>query len=416
MTQSFDHIKIGADPDPKAWEDRGDFSPIFDERKYWRRFGNFRAGSYVNYGYFISRQLRFTSQYRPIPEYSSSITSLTTNPAGTVFGATSGENAHVFAYNRNAPVDAIAIATKFDDHQAITNAVVWEKELDVIVGTRGNENSPKDYAGGKLFRVTTPNFWVDTVQEWPREGGKTEELCTPVPGEGIATIIIDRSRGRIYGISDKTSVFFYYDLESGTVETRGELCPAWHHSEVLMLTHSGKVYGVSAAGILVCFDPDSDELKVVEAAIPSGPGRSMITRIDSAAWDPITGQFYLGDKADGTLIAFDPETLESRMLGKPTSLPRIRALTVGVDGRVFGFAGDKDDMGQFFVYDPQTAELRNLGIPMSTIEEKRYGLSFSSATTGPQGEIYLGEDESSARLFTYFPPQKAPEPCDCGCY
>ena len=74
-------------------------------------------------------------------------------------------------------------------------------------------------------------------------------------------------------------------------------------------------------------------------------------------------------------------------------------------------AGQGDDVCQMFVYEPPTRQLRNLGLPLSCIEEKRYGFNFECAVTGPQGQVYFGESERSSRLFVYFPAYLPPAEC-----
>ncbi|MBN2582939.1 MAG: hypothetical protein JXL80_07720, partial [Planctomycetes bacterium] len=238
-----------------------------------------------------------------------------------------------------------------------------------------------------------------------------ERLCVPVPGEGIAALAIDRLRQRLYGLSDRTGVFFVYDLAAGALDVRESVDEAWLFSENLMITPDGLVLTTGTSGHIVRYDPQVDSLEMTDVQVPSYPGRSLYSRIDAWTYDAATGRLYVGDKADGLLYWLDPRTLECRQLGKPTPRIRIRALTAAPDGRIFGMAGQDDDVANMFVYEPATGELRNLGLPLSCIEEKRYGFNFESAATGTQGELYFGESERSSRLFVYFPAYKAPASC-----
>jgi len=400
---------IGSEPDQSKYQ-LPEMSPALKDRKVRRRFWN-RAGVYVTEGYFISRRLRYTSQYHEIPDYSSAITSLAMGPGGEIYGATSGETAHVFLYNPNPPFDAVTIMASLEGETDVRRSLVWEKEQSVICGTRSTGQAPEGWEGGALYRLTAPGFFIDTVQEWPRGSGEAERLCVPVPGEGIAALAIDRSRRRVYGLSDRTGVFFIYDLESATVDNRGPIDAAWHFSENLMITPDGLVLTTGAAGHILRYDPATDVVEEPNRTVPSYPGRSAYARIDSWTYDQTTGRFYVGDKADGLLYWLDPRTLETCLLGKPTNRIGIRALAATPDGRVFGMAGQGDDVCQMFVYEPHSRQLRNLGLPLSCIEEKRYGFNFECAVTGPQGQVYFGESERSSRLFVYFPAYLPPAEC-----
>ena len=107
---------------------------------------------------------------------------------------------------------------------------------------------------------------------------------------------------------------------------------------------------------------------------------------------------------DGVIFVFDPEQMTIRSLGKVVAEPRCRAITVGLDGRVYGVVGEAGGMGHLFCYDPLAQELRDLGIPFATSERSWHGYEFDAACTGPNGEIYLGESDRISHLFIYFPP------------
>ncbi|NLX59298.1 MAG: hypothetical protein GXY74_09450 [Phycisphaerae bacterium] len=402
---------IGTDPDPMKYV-QPPVSPALNDPAVRRRLWS-RSSTYVGEGYFVCRRLRYTSQYKEIPDGSSAITSLTVGPAGEVYGATSGETAHVFVYNPRPPFDAVALLAVLDGETDIRRSLVWEKEQTVLCGTRCTGRPSPDWEGGALYRIAAPGFYADAVQEWPRGMGQVERLCVPVPGEGIAALAIDRLRQRLYGLSDRTGTFFVYDLAAASLDVRRPVDDTWLFSENLMATPDGLVLTAGASGHLVRYDPQTDLLETTTVQVPSYPGRSLYARIDSWVYDAASGRLYVGDKADGLLYWIDPKTLETRLLGKPTARIRIRALTAAPDGRIFGMAGQDDDVASMFVYEPATGELRNLGLPLSCIEEKRYGFNFDSAATGAQGELYFGESERSSRLFVYFPAYKAPATC-CG--
>ena len=71
---------------------------------------------------------------------------------------------------------------------------------------------------------------------------------------------------------------------------------------------------------------------------------------------------------------------------------------------VYGIGGGVGGMGHLFRYDPESGDLRDLGIPLATSQQYWHGYEFDAATTGPHGEIYLGESDRISHLFIYFPP------------
>jgi len=402
-------VVVGADPDPRKFA-KPELSPKLEDRKLRRKLWGRKRAAYVVEGYFVCRRLRYNSQYLGVPEGSSAITSLAVSPDGIVYGATSGETVHVFAFNPNAPFDTVAPLAVLEGETDCRRSLVWEKDGSILCGTRATGTRPDGWEGGGLYRISGHPYYADAVQEWPRGLGQTEKLAVPVAGEGIAALVIDRLRNRLYGLSDKTSRFFLVDLATGSVDVRDEVDPLWHHSENLMIDPKGRVFGTAVGNALVRFDPESDRLEMLDRTVPSFPGRALYSRIDSWLWEPVAGVFYVGDREDGFLYTLDPETLETCLLGKPTDRLRIRALAASQDGRVFGMAGRPGDVCQMFVYEPATRQLRNLGIPLAAIEERHYGFEFDSAVAGPQGQIYFGESEWSSRLFIYFPAWPSPEP------
>ncbi len=403
---------IGSEPDQaKYTTQRPQLSPELSNPEVRNLVWGGRKSTHVVEGYFVCRRLRYNSQYRGIPAGSAAITSLGAASNGVIYGGTTGEQAWVLAFNPTPPFDTVSPVVELPGETSISRSLVVLKSGDVIVGTRWRDaDAPKEWKGGALYRVKGSPFWADAVQEWPRGRGEFEQLAVPVAGEGIAALAFDEGRRRLYGVTDRTGQFFYYDIDSGKLQKRGNVCPAWHHSENLLITPEGIVLTTAIGGRIVRFDPEVDKLEVLESQVPTNPGRGVYARIDSHVYEPLSGLFYIGDKADGMLYTLDPRTLQTRVIGKPSDRIRIRALAAAKDGRIFGMAGGDGDIGQMFIYDPYKAggELRNLGIPLTAVEERRYGFEYTAACTGPQGQIYFGENEREGKLWIYFPSYMSP--------
>jgi len=252
-------------------------------------------------------------------------------------------------------------------------------------------------AGGRALR--------GSVECTPRPPG-IEVLPAPVSGECVAAMTIDRDRGVAYGLSSRSATLFSVQMDSLQVSVKGRVTEDPNYSHMLVTDHRGNVYGAGPLGRLFRYDPLTDQVQQLPVSLPTVAGREFYNRLDSAALDPASGLIYGGGSADGVIFVFDPERMRIRSLGKVIAEPRCRAITVGLDGRVYGIAGEPDGMGHLFCYDPEEHELRDLGIPFATSERSWHGYEFDAACTGPNGEIYLGESDRISHLFIYFPPIK----------
>jgi len=92
-------------------------------------------------------------------------------------------------------------------------------------------------------------------------------------------------------------------------------------------------------------------------------------------------------------------------LGKPLDQMRIRALTAGLDGKIFGIAGERSDICHFFYFDPVTGGFTDLGI--INVDRTPYylwmGKQFDAMATGLDGTIFIGESERKSHLFIFYP-------------
>jgi WD40 repeat protein len=169
----------------------------------------------------------------------------------------------------------------------------------------------------------------------------------------------------------------------------------------------GRVYTSGDDGLLVYYDPKSGKIQSTGATLPGDydPIQAYVGHpvVEYLAMDK-TGLIY-GGSSDGFLFSFDPSTMKLVNLGKPRSLRRLRALTIGKDGRVYIVAGERTEPCQFFYYDPKEGGFHDLGV--IAVDRSPYyswrGSQFDSIATGPDGTIYLGESERRSHLFLYLP-------------
>lgn len=355
--------------------------------------GDYGVSAFVREGHVETRALQMHQNLsEPIPPGECAITSLCRAKGGLIFGATSGKHSHLFCYNPGPGQDGVTDLGILPGAKEVRRSLVATDDGRVLGGVTVTDTSEQD---GYLFAYPRRS----------REGeGFVDRLVTPVANEGIAALAVDNARHGAYGLSTKSGTFFTYDLLEGTVTPKGPVDNTNTFSHVLVVDKEGNVYGARSLGELFKYDPEQDTLSPLGVRIPSVAGRHCYNRLDSAVLDEHTGLIYGGGSADGVVFVFDPATVTITALGKVTAEPRIRCMTVGLDGRVYGVAGDRDGMGHLFRYDPETRELADLGIPYSGMDRVWHGYEFDSACTGEFGEMYLGESDRVSHLFLYFPP------------
>jgi len=356
---------------------------------------DYSRDAFVHEGTVQVRPLGRKGLGRPIPPGECAITALVCGPEGRIYGGTSGRRAHLFRYDPGPTGDCVMHIGPVGQEREITGLVAHGRFIYGATGDAGG-------AGGWLFRYDASR---DGVSDYGYGRGEVEMLCQPLEGEAIAGIALDAARERLCGIGAKTGAFFWHDLASAQVTQAGVATEAGVVSSPLLVTRDA-VYGVVEQGRMFRCDLVTGALERLDLFIPCLAGLEHYNRLQSAAADPVTGLVY-GGTADGLLFAMDPVDLSFVTLGKPVAQPGMHALTVGVDGRVFGIGGDKDGMGHLFCCDPETRDLRDLGIPMATSERYWHGYEFGAAATGRFGEIYLGESDRISHLFIYHPPIRA---------
>ena len=361
--------------------------------------GDYAKGCYVREGRVVNRVLGLPQGLsEPIPPGECAITALCLGSNGKVYGATSGKRSHLLYYDPDPGADGVCDIGVLDGAAAVRRSLVAD-DRGVIFG--GVSATVEPGGEGCLFAYDTRG---DHMAEFGARRGQVERLSVPVQGQCVAALAIDRRRRRLYGLSTPGGVFFVHDLDEHSTTEIGPINAGRQFSEALVVGLSGHVYGVGAAGRVFRFDPEAGRIEHLDLRIPSVAGRDFYNKLDAVALDPQSGLIYGGGSADGVLFVFDPSTATIRSLGKVTAEPRVRALTVGLDGSVYGVSGEADGMAHLFRYDPAEHELRDLGIPLATVQRHWHGYEFDAACTGRWGEIYLGESDRISHLFVYFPP------------
>lgn len=400
------------DLDGKDWPVPLNLDPRYTGSPQMARLYAARWEGLVEEGYVMCKDLAIRGSGPAIPPGESAITSLAMGD-GLVFGATSGTRAHVFAYCAVSGRDAVLDLAVLDGHTAIRNALAWLPGLGVFAGTAAPGRAAQGcagYPGGEVLRIDMPPLIGSIVQEWNPPTASVESVCVPVAGEGVACMIGDPARGRLYGLSDESGMLFSVDAATGETTGHGDADELRRFSPHLILGPDGLVYGTGTRGRVFRFDPDAGTLNDAGMDLPYMAGRGQYSRLGAWAMDPRTGLIYAGDVADGLLSELDVRTGRTRALGKPTAQPHVRALAVVPDGRVYGVAGKPGTIGHLFCCDPAAGELRDLGVMASAVDRRSYAYEADCAAAGPDGRVYFGETERVSHLFVYFPPMQSVRP------
>ena len=90
--------------------------------------------------------------------------------------------------------------------------------------------------------------------------------------------------------------------------------------------------------------------------------------------------------------------------GKPRVERRIRAATLGKDGRLYMIAGEKDNVCRLFSCDKENGYLDYgvLGVDRSSYYAK-IAYQFDAMATAADGTVLIGEADGRAELFLYIP-------------
>ena len=369
----------------------------------------------------------------------SPITALLAHSNGKVYGATSGKAAHLFVYdarvNKVYPLGRLPGTEKgvrtclaeAADGRILVGTGLCEIELltlskDMPHGRRAIENQLwadikaryKDYAGGHLYAYD-PKKGDDGVYLTGAEA-VVEDLGVAVPQNSIYATALSPDRKTVYGITYPDAEFFAYDLEKKAFDRLGKWLEklsypgperSWRGiPRALVVNADGVVWSSGDDGLLRFYDPKIGEFGGTSMRIP---GEYWETQNYNAF--PVVEQLFA--KAEGTLVGttsdgfvFEAQPNRNRLVswGKPRVERRIRAATVGKDGRLYMIAGEKDNVCRLFSFDKENGYLDYgvLGVDRSPYYAK-IAYQFDAMATAADGTVLIGESDRRAKLFLFIP-------------
>jgi hypothetical protein len=365
-----------------------------------------------------------------IPSDESAITSLILGPEGKIYGGTTGPVCHLFVFS--SVTNQVKPLGQINGHQSIHHGLCVGTDGMIYIGTGLNEimqypisdpvpgrggivislwndieNRYQKYEGGHLYRFdpsTEENVRIEIGQPC-----QLRDLGIPISNDGIYTITASPTRPEIYGLTYPHGHFFVYNIPSSKFIDKGKVYREKVYggpnrslrsiSRSLICDDQGNVYGSGDQQTIFKYDVAKEEIIALKVKIP----HIYIAAVETFVKD--SNGLIWGGTSEGFLFTFNPETEEVINLGKPLDQMRIRALTVGLNHKIYGIAGERKDRCRFFCYDPQKSGYTDFGI--IEVDRTPYylwmGKQFDAMATGLSGTIYIGESERKSHLFIFYP-------------
>lgn len=375
-----------------------------------------------------------------IPGDDAHIGALLSHSNGQIYGATSGKQSYLFHFD--SMTNKVYPLGQIDSEKGVHHCLVEGQDGYVYIGTGLNELEipvlTKDVPYGR--RTIEYQLWDDIKARYagyagghiyvynPSEGdgeiylddakAKLVDLGIPVPGNSIYAMTINPEYTKIYGISYPDAIFFEFDIAEKKVTFQVQWLAEKSYSgperswrsvpRAILYASDGLVYSSGNNGLMYTFNP---ETKVVEQTYMRVPGEYWETQNYNGY--PVVEQLIqtscgvvYGTSSDGFLFRIALESQELSSLGKPRVERRVRAMTLGQDGRLYMICGEKDNVCRMFSYNVDCNEgfldYGVLGVDRSPYYAK-IAYQFDSMCTGGDGTIFIGESDRRGKLFFYVP-------------
>ncbi|NND08701.1 MAG: hypothetical protein HKN87_20190 [Saprospiraceae bacterium] len=249
-----------------------------------------------------------------------------------------------------------------------------------------------------------------------------KDLGIPVPGEGILALTLSKNNRSLYGLTYPSGIFFSYDIPKNIMLTFDNLVPDEKTKRILhdyaldpidylgkslIEDNAGKIWGSAPINALFSYEPSSQTFETFPDQLPEVWGRRTLGAVDSWAKSE-QGLIYGGNGGDGQLFLLSTENGQTKNLGKPIMMNRLRALTFAADGRLYGLAGGPPGYTHLFSFDNDLG-FQDLGNPefimrAPGIEQgiRWRGYNLTSMFASEDGKyIVMGEDESLSQLMVF---------------
>jgi hypothetical protein len=199
------------------------------------------------------------------------------------------------------------------------------------------------------------------------KSGKFEDFGIVPDREGVLTTSMDTRRGRIFGLSWPSGMFFRYDLATKQWKNFGKMCAkgeAGKDAEYRTVCRSiavdltdGSAYFTTSEGAILRYRADNDSVEPVAGEDmkkdyfglydPTSPGH-MGYNWRQTFWNPNDQSVYAVHGNSGYLFRFDPRAVKVEVLERITSEPSKR--TGMFDQFSYGYLGFAPDRDHRTIY------------------------------------------------------------------
>jgi hypothetical protein len=372
-------------------------------------------------GFAIEVSLENTNLKR-LPIYQNSISSLRVK-GDYIIGGTSaieGLSPYVFVASLSErKIISIQELNKIvSGQQGIESGFCQGKNHVLFAGTMTDQSNIKNsQEGGHLIQVAVDKKGTIEIKD----------LGILIPGESVYTLLSDISGTMLYGISYPSGLFFTYNIITGQTRKYKDITPSPkdisdlklyilnprdYLCQALIQDNEGLVYGSLPVNKLFSFNPKDESFQILDDVLPAVWGLRMLGRVDSWAKSG-DGKLYGGNAGDGQLFVLDPSIKKVKNLGNPAMMNRIRGLTFGRNGKLYGVAGAPPGYTHFFSYDGENG-FHDFGNPQFEMVAPGIeqgigwrGYNIRTLVSSEDGRyVVMGEDEALSQLLIFTVPEE----------
>lgn len=386
-------------------------------------FAFMAAPGYSQYTYFKPEQgfgievSLSNSNLKRMPMYRNSISSLTVIGDNIIGGTCAKEKLAPYLFvaslSKRELVQLKDVNDVLKGQRSIQTGFFKAKNNTLYAGTIANKLTDGSNGTGHLLQVNVGTGGDISVVD----------LGTPVNGEGVFALTGNNNTGMLYGITYPSGVFFSYNIATKTFKSYNGAKPTqdelnvvdneFHHkpeeylSSSLIVDEKGMVYGSKPINKVFYFNPADESFNTI-SDLPEVWGRRTLGRAE-AFTKSADGTLYGGNAGDGQLFQIDPATNKVKNLGKPIMMNRLRGLTFGADGKLYGLAGALPGYAHLFSYDAKNEGYTDLGNPQFILKAPGIeqgiewrGFQLQTITASEDGKyIVMGEDEALSQLLIF---------------
>lgn len=351
-----------------------------------------------------------------LPQGECAISCLVQADNGTVFAGTrvvKGTTPWIIAY------DPSKKSIPNNSFWPLSKSISGEKSISALVsGADGllygatNNFLNVNYEEAKDFRNTSYNgghlFSVKVEQQNPL----VTDLGIPFKGEGIATLISDRKKSVVYGITSPGLTIFRFNISTKKVDSLASLggVEIWRNLYIgkpvtaLVLNDSGFLFGSAPQGKIFQLNPATGKLVILNSLIPT-EGEGHAYDVVSAWVKTASGRIFGGTFLDGKIFEFFPASGAVKAMGMVSRTGHIRSL-VEKDGIIYGFAGSEKSGSRLFAFNVNTGEQKcfpDFKVYFKETSNKWIPYQMEDFILLKDGTLMAGENSDNGHLLLFEP-------------